>query len=424
MRSLLVLSLYWVGSPPFVISTSPITTKRPSFDLSASFAFNDLGRSVSDSVEASIGSTASTFQPSTVTEMHDTRVAGVSAPRATPALMTPPNAGSDASTCSSARDLSPVPLFLWTEVPTQQLGDSRSAWSAFYRRMLHYVLGNCIRAETTRVILRVMNPAFPSTNPMWADPRTSPMYTDFISGLPPGIDLQLYPYLGGSRGPAAWAAYSETNSDPLEGVFNFAILWNSELASLNTTSRFTGIVLDLEEDFVLDWEHVGALKQVYNSQIPFLGVSIGFDEVVKLKQLAPYVDHFYMQMYDFYTRDIRRITSQYETSPFVIYRDNPAAIAQWLKVEVLTYPDLFAIYRKHRSKIYIMWSTQNRGSSDCIYPLRGTCGSHYEFGLFKPESFNEFMRLITADSPFRLFPGVQGHGLFQFDLLRTDWVPA
>jgi hypothetical protein len=422
MRSLLVLSGYWLHSATIAYSTSSVTTSPPTERDTVSSHLSGPHQSRLTSTEAPIRFTVRPYQLSTPTETSEAPGSRVGITQPEPQSTV--SSREAASSCGAVRELSPVPLFLWTEVPTEQLGDSRSAWRAFYRRMLNYVLRNCIRAETTRVILRVMNPAFPATNPMWADPKTSPMYTEFISKLPPGIDLQLYPYLGGRRGPAAWASYSESNSDPLEGVFNFAILWNSELALMNATSLFTGIVLDLEEDFVLDWSHVGGMKARYIPQIPYLGVSIGFDEVVKLKQLAPFVDHFYMQMYDFYTRDIRHITSTYETSPFVIYPNNPVAIAEWLKVEVLTDPDLFAIYRKYRSKIYIMWSTQNKGSSDCIYPLRGTCGSHYEFGLFSPESLNQFFQLVTTHPEFRLFPGVQGHGLFQFDLLRTDWVPA
>jgi hypothetical protein len=327
------------------------------------------------------------------------------------------------ASCVEASESTTIPLFLWTEVPKEELGVSPTKWRAFYTRMLNFVLGNCINSRTTRLILRVIHPNFPVARPMWNNLDESPLFTELLSKLPDDIDLQLYPYLGGRSSPAAWATQS-TLSDPLDGVFNYAVAWNTKLASLNITSRFTGIVLDLEEDYPWDWTHIAGVKANHSTQIPSLGVSIGFDEIVKLKRLAPFVDDFYMQMYDFYTREVRHVTSNYTTSPFVLYRDNPVELANWLKAEVLADPDLFAIYRRYRKQIYVMWSTQNRGSSDCIYPLRGTCGSHYEFGLFSAKSFNQFIRLITTDPQFLLFHGVQGHGLFEFDLIRNDWIPV
>ena len=331
----------------------------------------------------------------------------------------PPTGGNASRACGNR--LSPIPLFLWTEVPKDELGVSHTNWEAFYTSMLNYILGNCINANTTHVILRVIHPNFPVADPMWSNIYASPMFTHFISKLPAGIQLRLYPYLGGRSSPASWAAQSVL-SDPLDGVFQFAVSWNARLAAMNYTSVFSGIVFDLEEDYPWNWTHVAEVKANYTPLIASVGVSIGFDEIVKLKQLAPFVDEFYMQMYDFYTRETQHITSNISTSPFVEYPDNPMVIAEWLKTEVLTDPDLFAIYRRYRKNINIMWSTQNKGSSECIYPLRGTCGSHYEFGLFNPNAFNRFMQIVTSPREFPLFQGVTGHGLFQFDLIRKDWV--
>ena len=324
--------------------------------------------------------------------------------------------------CVVRNETTEIPLFLWTEIPTEAIGTSPRAWRAFYARMLGYVTDNCINARSTRVILRVVHPRFPAALPMWERASISPMYTELISKLPRGVDLQLYPYLGGRSSPASWALESPSGSGPLDGVYNFAIRWNTGLEELNCTARFTGIVLDLEEDFPWDWVTVNETKWRYKEQIPSLGVSIGFDEYAKLKLLSPFVDIFYLQMYDFYTQSVRHITKELATSPFSANRDNPRAIAEWIRDEVLTDPDMFAVYRKYRKRIYIMWSVQAKGSSDCIYPLKGTCGSHYECGLFSPASFNHFMNLVTNDPRLTLFPGVMGHGIFQFNLLRTDWL--
>ena len=146
-----------------------------------------------------------------------------------------------------------------------------------------------------------------------------------------------------------------------------------------------------------------------------LSVSIGYDQLGRLGGMAPYVDYFYLQLYDFYTKSVSGIdkTSQ---SPFLIHRDDPPALTKFIDQEVLSaVPNLKNVYSQYAKQIMIMWSGQNMSGTNCLYPLNGNCGANHEFGLWKADKFNDFLRTNN------LFQNVAGVGLFEFDLIPAQW---
>ena len=325
-------------------------------------------------------------------------------------------------TCSS-HGANPIPLFLWTEIPVGQLESSELEWRKFYESLYKYIMGNCINAQTTRLILRVINPNFPNERPMWTHPATSPLYTELISKLPDNIQLYMYPYLGEPDDTLAWSSQSSLGR-PLYGVYSCVNKWNLGMEAMGSTRRFIGIVLDLEEEIEMNDRHVKKLKQKYPG-IPYLGVSIGFDQVGLCYKLNKFVDHFYMQMYDFYMPGVIGLTKNALTSPFVIHRHDSGAMREWIKRVAFRDRDVQDLYRTLAKKMYIMWSGQNAGSANCMYPLNEKCGHSYDFGTWSAEKFNEFISIITTNhhSIGRvLFPKVAGHGLFEFDMMRKSWV--
>jgi len=228
--------------------------------------------------------------------------------------------------------------------------------------------------------------------------------------------------LGEHRDIDEWKRFSPENIS-VDGVYTFANMWNQFLSTARPDIRFSGIVLDLEEGMTITEELITAMKQRYGSSVPFFGVSIGFDQVKLLKSMQTWVDHFYVQMYDFYVPGINAITKKLHiANPFIGHVNDPSVIAEWVKSEVLSDPGVAKMYSKFGSQIYVMWSAQNAASTDCMYPLKSTnmCGRHYEFGTFTASAFNQFISIVT-DPSYGIFANVLGHGIFEFDLMPLGW---
>ena len=317
---------------------------------------------------------------------------------------------------------SSIPLFLWTETPNKTLR-SLQDWNQFYQRMLRFVQGNRVNIRTTDLILRVLNPIFESEGVLlWDHPRSSPMFSEIISKLPDGVNLKFYPYLGDEGDRIAWQRLSNSG-DPLEGAFVLASRWNRAMSELGCQKKFTAIVLDHEEfrnsnEIKLVKDDIVRYKLKYG--IPEVTMSIGYDDVGRFYRYRKVIDAFYMQLYDIYTKTISRITQSALTSPYSLNENNPRAVIDFLKTEVLFDPDVNDIYKTFGKQMYIMWSTQHSGSSDCLYPLEGTCGANFEMGTWGPNTANQFLYLASCQSP-KVFPSVRGHGLFQFNLIPTSW---
>ena len=321
--------------------------------------------------------------------------------------------------CLSTAAMPSVPLFLWTEIP--QGMTTLSQWRQFYRRLLAFVRANCANIQVTRLVLRVLHPHYiPGALQVYWPPASAPLWTDLLSQLPSNIELILYPYVETAFEWNQWMGLTET-SDPIQGVFAFAQLWNGFLSKQNANVRFTGITIDMEEitgnsiPSVNSAPLINSWKRQYG--ISEFGVSVGFDATGKVGALAGHVDAFYLQFYDFYY-PVPYVDSS-PKSPFILYANNPQALADYVLQRVVS-AKMSTVYSTYRNQIYAMWSIQNL-NANCLYPLHGVCGANWEFGGWTPSAFNEFIRIIKSRS--ELFGGFKAHGIFQFSFVPLNWWP-
>lgn len=197
-----------------------------------------------------------------------------------------------------------IPLFVWTEIPTNILGESPVEWENFYDKQLKFIQRNCVNAAVTHIIIRVLHPNFPSNEWHAWDPReTSPLFTHLISKLPQNVVLMFYPYIANDGTLDQWKALS-TSGDALEGIYAFASKWNNFLKSVNAPI-FNGVVFDMEETgdasqypIKFDSEIFSQYKLRYPT-LSMVGMTFGFDEITKFDRYS-FVDKFYLQFYDFY----------------------------------------------------------------------------------------------------------------------------
>ena len=318
--------------------------------------------------------------------------------------------------------VSPFPMSIWTETPNRSLHDIED-WQKFYSRMASFVRGNRVGIEASEIILRVLNPTFSSngTN-LWADPSTSPMMTHLISTLEnENVALQFYPYMGEDEDLAAWAGIADSGN-PLEGVFVLAHRWNKALEQKGSPHRFKGIFLEIDEfphhDFSFNRKNVNQWKDKYDIQT--ISIGIHYEDYHTFHKYESFVDYFYSGAFDLYTESAKRITLRPETSPFVQNPTNPLPVIEFIKNEVFHDPKVVEMYTRYGNKIILVWSVQNKGSTVCIYPLRGSCGHNYEAGTWGPDVAHSFFAEITAKKG--IFENVAGHGIFEFDLIPNSWV--
>ena len=281
--------------------------------------------------------------------------------------------------------------------------------------------------HTNELVLRILNPTYENEGlAIWGGAVSeSPMYTELIAHIPDHVTLKFYPYIGEEDDQVAFASLS-VSGDPLEGVYALASRWNEELALLGSTKAFTGIVFDFEEfgdALSVDEIAIAHYKETY--QIPEISLALGFADMATFYRFQPFIDTFYMEVYDINARDAegiitKRITKTSETSPYSLNPENPGAVIDFLRECVLYDPDLMEMYNTFGDQIFIMWSTQNAESAECLYPLRGKGGANCELGTWSPAVANNFLRLAMNPSE-GLFPNVRGHGLFQFDLIPLSW---
>ena len=335
-----------------------------------------------------------------------------------------------AVTCSGldgSDSLPTIPLFLWTEVPNKDLKTVQS-WKSYYQRMLRFILSNRLMMETNGLVLCILPPTYKTEGlAIWGGAVSeSPMYTELISHIPDNVALKFYPYIGEEDAQLEFAALS-SSGDPLEGVYALATRWNKEMAALGSTKAFTGIVLDFEgfgdfEEFGeavnLSEISIAHYKETY--QIPEISLALKLANMEAFYKFRPFIDTFYMEAYDIFTRGAKGITKTSETSPYSLNPENPEAVVDFLRDFVFYDPALMEMYNNFGDQIFIMWSTQNAESSQCLYPLRGMGGANCELGTWSPAVANKFLRLAMNPAS-GLFPNVRGHGIFQFDLIPLSW---
>jgi hypothetical protein len=313
-------------------------------------------------------------------------------------------------TTSTTRQPTPVydgaPLFVWAEWPEIS---GEAAYRAYYSKMISVL--NSGPTKFNRLILRITNPTLGSLSNLWTVSTNSILYQSLISKLPPSVtELMIYPYLLVAPDQRAWVQSMETTT-PLEGVFKYAAKWNSLLSTSGSPIRFSGVVVDGEEKvgFASEIPSVPLYKQAYN--IGVFGYATGYDTTGDWNRYGPYVDQFYLEMYDFYvynapTLELVQNTDVTSSSAFVSELTSNVLPANLLK-------------NYNNPKFQFMWSIQNSASSNCLYPLNGSCGSKEDFGTQSLEYFLNFLAELKALYPSTF--GSRPNGIFQFSFIPNSW---
>ena len=313
-------------------------------------------------------------------------------------------------------------LFMWCEWPSGL--STASAASSFFSGLTKFVAANALSAKIPRIVIRVLHPKFPSleggVGDFFAPATTSLLYTDFISKLPGGTELILYPYVMEAFAGNAWMSFAGT-ANPVEGAVAFMKSWNGVLAAAGSGVKFAGIVLDLEEmaglntfsSFTVSAASVAALKS-QSGNFEF-GTTAGFDQTGLISASASFVDKFYVELYDFYTPTPN--VDATSSSPFLLYRNQPQVMGDFVLNQVLAAH--LPVYQKYSNQIMAMWSIQNLAGG-CLYPLpSGQCGSVNEFGSWTASNMNAFIAYVKNKAPTM---ATLSHGLYQYSFTPTSWV--
>lgn len=278
-----------------------------------------------------------------------------------------------------------------------------SGWKQYYSTLLAFITKNCGNFSVRKLILRVTDP---SVVGLWTISTSSIFFTDFMSKLPSGIDVKLYPYVLTAAAQRPWAAYSG-NGRVLEGAFKFAVDWNTLLSSQGYAARFSGVVVDGEEraGFMQEIPSLANYKSRYSLTF---GVAIGFDTTSSISQYGA-SDEFYLELYDFYKVGAPKLTLIQ-----TLASDSPTSFFE--KVSSETLASFVAAYDDRRFEF--MWSVQAKSRRDCLYPLGTGCGSSDDFGMFSASEFGTFLDL--AQSKYPQLSG-RSHGIFQFSFVPISW---
>lgn len=292
------------------------------------------------------------------------------------------------------------PIFIWAEWPdvSGPLG-----WMEYYSTLLAFIGKNCGNFNVRKLILRVTDPTISG---LWTVSTTSVFYKSFLSKLPEGIDLKLYPYVLDSKAQQPWVTYSGQGRS-LEGAFKFASDWNALLSSQGSAIRFSGVVVDGEEKsgFMSEIPQLPNYKSKYSLTF---GAAIGFDTTSSISQYGA-CDEFYLELYDFYKVGAPKLTLVQTSAS-----DSPSSFLDKVSSETLT--SFVSDYQDRRFEF--MWSVQAKSRRDCLYPLGSGCGSSDDFGLFSASEFGTFLDLVQSK-----YPQLSGrsHGIFQFSFVPVSW---
>ena len=217
----------------------------------------------------------------------------------------------------------------------------------------------------------------------------------------------------------AWAAFSPSSTNSLEGVFEFAKQWNAVFAKQGSSIRFNGIVLDYEEFYgsrapsiMAEAQDINPLKAAYGMQA---GITFGYQAWSSMADWDSTFDDFYLQFYDYYYSPSVDTT---DNSPFLLYKNDPQTLADFTVKTVLQ--GYSEDPSRYGSKVRVMWSLQNMANT-CIYPLNdGSCGINYEFGAgWTAEAVNEYLKAFRQSSPHL---GSKPQGFFQFSFVPLSWM--
>jgi hypothetical protein len=302
-------------------------------------------------------------------------------------------------------------MFLWTEWPSMT---GEADWIRYYARLIEFATTKEIKFN--RVILRMIDPTFgaiggvmPTNRDLWTVSENSVVYQEFISKLPAGFDLVVYPYVMDADNQVAWKS-SMATSGVLEAVFKYMSQWNTLLSSLDSKVNFSGIVVDGEErrGYVTEIDLVTEYKAQYGG---WFGYCTGYPQVGVISAYASSVDAFFLQMYDFYV----------DRSPSLVLVQNtdvttPAEFID--RLNSLVWSRFLPYYES--SKVHFMWSLQNSAAATCLYPDGPTtCGIKEDFGTQTESYFVSFLAQLKDMYPSKF--GNKPHGFFQFSFTPDSW---
>ena len=309
-------------------------------------------------------------------------------------------------------------MFLWLEWPSLRTRE----WSTFYEQVLGFMHSNRGNFKVSRVIARVLDPLFhEEKGNLWQVSTDSVFYQSFLSRVPAGTELFVYPYLLESS-PEKWKLAMRT-STALEAVYKYVARWNELLASVRPEITIGGIVVDYEEHAGFE-EHlprIANFRARYSTpgqpQLRF-GAAMGFDVPRRAASISSNIDDVYLEMYDFYVRD-----------------SDPAELVQQGKGRMLNNVDetlrvldrdVWGPFMRAYTQLpnmHFMWSLQAKSSKDCLYPVGSKnnkrCGTKDDLGAWTAPKAAEFINAVKERYPaMRNRP----HGFFEFSYMPTSWL--
>jgi len=301
-------------------------------------------------------------------------------------------------------------MILWVEWPTLETG----TWPEYFSNLLAFIRNACGGIRFHRLVMRVLHPQFQrERGELWQISESAAFYTEFLTKLPRGVEVYIYPYLLGGDDAASWSDTMGVRM-PIEGVFKYAHEYNKLLARNGVAARISGIVTDKEEGrhFEGDLVHLRSLKERYGGRF---GMTLGFDCAGSIPALNRDIDDIYLEMYDFYQYGSRAVVPVEPGS----FKNDPEGFANELDRRQ-RWEMFFSHYRSH-AKVIFMWSLQTRTSNKCMHPMNDdTCGERDDFGTWSPHSFRDF--LATISSREHVFNQRQ-HALFQYSVVPHSWHP-
>ena len=336
--------------------------------------------------------------------------------------------------CAAGKPQYAAPLFLWVELATAR---TQSEFVDFYQKLGVFLTNNCANIRPTTLVIRVINPSFPTAQPMYWPPERSPLYTELISKIKvlgsEKVKILLYPYVMEENDRNKWVGLAQSrNVTPVvnktmsvyDGIFAFTKAWQNLVAPSSSFS-IDGFMIDYEElTHLMGSQNLLSMTPEsltpYRTAYPSIKVatSLGFDDTKHVKLLDPVVDYFHLQFYDLYYPYAGSDASA-KDSIFEAYKDNPSALLNVITTNILN-PTFLKRYVGFEQKIKLMWSTQTLSKSGCIYPMTsGSCGVNYEIN-WNPIRFNQLMQMVLAHPQLGIFE----HGLYTYNFMRPDWVAA
>jgi hypothetical protein len=315
-------------------------------------------------------------------------------------------------------------MFLWVENPNLAQTD-HAHYAAYFATMRRFMTTNCVGITVNRVVMKTPYPqyhfAYAANQKIFWPPAASPFFTELIAKGPRNVKYHLYPMITTKTRPY-WASFSGT-SDIGVAVFKFASLWNKFLIGQGYAG-IGGVVVDYESTLPGDSFRTAAGVYRLKSLFPGIqfGAALGYDDYIKLGAMAPYTDHFFLEMYDWY-RPTQGITLT-ANSPFVVNRNNAPVVANYV-MNTAVQPGLWAKYAAAGvNKVHLMWSLQHSGTN-CINLQGGSsCGSRNDFGSWSPAGFHDFLVQIKARIAALGIPGLSAleHGLFHYNAMSPSWL--